>query len=90
MSKIKTAWKVDDGQTLIKARAATANGFIVFQEIGCHLIFDVKMNFTRKARFVVGEHTIEAPSLITYSSVVSRDSVRLAFTIAALNGVARC
>ena len=45
------------------------------------------MDFTLTARFVVGGHTIEAPSTITYSSVVSRDSVRLAFTIAALNGV---
>ena len=32
-------------------------------------------------------HTKEAPSPIEYSSVVSRDNVRLAFTIAALNGV---
>ena len=59
-----------------------------YQQINCHLIFDVKMgeNFRRKARFVAGGHTTEVPdSLITYSSVVSRDSVRLALTIAALN-----
>jgi hypothetical protein len=54
------------------------------------LIFDVKMgeNFRRKARFVAGGHTTEVPDyLITYSSVVSRDSVRIALTIAALNGL---
>ena len=45
------------------------------------------MDFTLEARFVAGGHTTEAPSLITYPSVVSRESVRLAFTIAALNGV---
>ena len=61
--------------------------FFGFQDIGCHLIFDVKMDFTRKARFVAGGHTTEAPSSITHYSVVSRDSVQLAFTIAALNGV---
>lgn len=46
-------------------------------------------NFRRKARFVAGGHTTEVlpDSLITYSSVVSRDSVRLALTIAALNGL---
>ena len=45
-------------------------------------------NFRRKACFVAGGHTTEVPeSIITYSSVVSRDSVRLAFTIAALNGL---
>jgi hypothetical protein len=41
--------------------------------------------FTRKARFVAGGHTTDTPASITYSSVVSRDSVRIAFLIAALN-----
>ena len=45
------------------------------------------MDFTRKARFVEGGHTTEDPSSMMYSSVVSRESVRLAFTIAALNSV---
>lgn len=58
-----------------------------YQEIKCHWVFDIKMdgNFTRKARLVAGGHTTETPSSLTYSSVVSRDSVRLAFLIAALN-----
>jgi hypothetical protein len=60
-----------------------------YQEIKCHMIFDVKMdgNFTRKARLVAGGHMTEAPASITYSSVVSRDSVRIAFMLAALNGL---
>ena len=45
------------------------------------------MDFTRKARIVAGGHTTEALASIMYSSVVSRDIFRLAFTIAALNGV---
>jgi hypothetical protein len=45
------------------------------------------MDLTRKARFVAGGHTTEAPSSITYSSVVSQDSVRLGFMLAALNGL---
>ena len=58
-----------------------------FQHIDCHLIFDVKMgeNFRRKARMVAGGHTTTTPSSLTYSSVVSRDSVRICLTIAALN-----
>ena len=59
--------------------------YVGFQEIACHMIFDVKMDLTRKARFVAGGHMTEPPASITYSSVVSRDSVRLAFLIAALN-----
>jgi hypothetical protein len=59
---------------------------IGYKEIRCHLIFNIKMDFTRKACFVAGGHmTADSPSLITYSSVVSRESVCIAFTIAALN-----
>ena len=34
---------------------------------------------------VAGGHTTETPAPLTYASVVSRDSVRIALTIAALN-----
>ena len=58
-----------------------------YQKVNCHMIFNVKMgeNFRRKARMVAGGHTTEAPATLTYSSVVSRDSVCIALTIAALN-----
>ena len=57
-----------------------------YKKIDCHMIFDVKMDLTRKARLVAGGHQTEAPPKeTTFSSVVSRDSVRIAFTIAALN-----
>ena len=59
-----------------------------FQEIGCHIVFDIKMDFTRKACFVVGGHTTIAPSLMTYSSVMSCNSVRLlVFLIVVLNDI---
>ena len=60
-----------------------------YQQIKCHMVFDAKMgeNFRRKARFVAGDHTTETPSTLTYSSVVSRDSVRLILLVAALNGL---
>ncbi|KAI2509582.1 Reverse transcriptase (RNA-dependent DNA polymerase) [Fragilaria crotonensis] len=59
---------------------------LTFQEIRCHLVFDVKMeNFQRKARLVAGGHMTETPASITYASVVSRESVRIALTLAALN-----
>ena len=58
-----------------------------YQEIRCHMIFDIKMgeNFRWKARVVADGHRTETPAALTYSSVVSRDSVRIALTIAALN-----
>jgi len=52
----------------------------------CYLIFDVKMDFTRKARFVAnGAKTPDLKSS-TYAGVISRETVRIAFTHAALNG----
>ncbi len=58
---------------------------IGYQRIPLHFVFDVKMDFTRKARLVAGGHMTDTPSYLTYSSVVSRDSVRIALMIAALN-----
>ena len=61
----------------------------VYQQIKCNMIFDVKMgeNFIQKAILLGGGHMTEAPSSITYSSVVSRYSIRIALTIEALNGL---
>ena len=57
-----------------------------YKQIRCHMIFDIKIeDFRRKARLVAGGHMTDAPKCMTYSSVVSRESVRLALTIAALN-----
>jgi hypothetical protein len=50
-----------------------------------HMIFDMKIDLTRKARFVAGGHWTDTPSQLTYSSVVTRESIRIAFLIAALN-----
>ncbi len=85
MSKVKVAWKSAEGVTLEQARSSKEPLMIGFQEIRCQVIFDVKMDFTRKARFVAGGHTTDTPGSITYSSVVSSDSVRLAFVIARVN-----
>ena len=85
MSKVRVAYKPHETYTPEQVRKNEAPELTGYQEISCHLIFDVKMDFTRKARFVANGSTTEAPISMTYSSVVSRDSVRLAFLIAALN-----
>ena len=52
----------------------------------CHMIFDIKLDgFRRKARLVAGGHMVETPPIMTYTSVVPRDTVRIALTIAAPN-----
>ena len=50
------------------------------------MIFDVKMeDFQRKARLVAGGHMTNDPDGITYSSIISHETVHLALTIASLN-----
>jgi hypothetical protein len=63
-----------------------ANTPVGYTFMPCRLIFDVKMDFTRKARYVAqscfSENNISGS---TYAGVVSRESVRIAFTYAALH-----
>ena len=58
-----------------------------YQEVGRHIIFDIKMGkiFRRKLRMVAGGPTNETPAALTYAYLVSRDSVWIVLTIAALN-----
>ena len=60
-----------------------------YKEVTCHLIYDIKLDgyFTRKARYVANGSKTEWPKSMTYSSVVSRESVRIAFLAAGLNGL---
>jgi hypothetical protein len=87
MSKVKVPWNVKDGVTPDDVRLGKVKDMIRFQEIHCHIVFDIEMDFTRKARFVTGGYTMETPAAMTYSNVVSRDSIRLGFMIAALHGL---
>ena len=44
-----------------------------YKQIHCFIIFDVKMDLTRKERFVAGCYLTNPPTSMTYDSVVSRD-----------------
>ena len=56
-----------------------------YKRLPCHMIFDVKFTLERKCRYVAGGHMVDTPAHLTHSSVVARDSVRIALTYAALN-----
>ena len=45
----------------------------------------MKMDFTCKARYVANGAMTDTPVRLCHSSVVSRDSVRISFLVAALN-----
>ena len=50
------------------------------------MIYDVEIEaFRHKVRLVSGGHMTTAPSAVTYVSIVSRKSVHIALTLAALN-----
>ena len=56
------------------------------QKITVHMVFDVTITLTRKARLMADDHRVpNSPKETTYSSVPSRDSVQFFSLIAALN-----
>jgi hypothetical protein len=61
-----------------------------WRKVTGHIVWDLKMDFTRKARYVLDGHKTPNPVGSTYAGVVSRESVRIAFTYAALNGLDVC
>ena len=62
-----------------------------WRKVTGHLIFDVKLDLRRKARWVLDGH--KTPDVLgesTFAGVVSRDSVRILMTYAALNELDLC
>lgn len=62
-----------------------APNLVGHKEINCHMVFDLKADFSREARLVAGGHMTDPPSSVAHASVVSGESVRTAFLVAALN-----
>jgi hypothetical protein len=82
MSNVRVAFEEYDGELTQDGKQKG------YKFVSTHMVFDVKLgeNFRRKARLVADGHKTDAPtSTITHSSVVSRDSVRIALTIMVLN-----
>ena len=49
MPKVKIAWAVHDGHMPQEMRDGKTKDFVGYQEIGCHMVFNIKMDFTWKA-----------------------------------------
>ena len=73
-------------KAVVAESTTSPENFVGYQEIGLHIIVDINTaeNFRQKARLVVGGHKTKTPSSITYSLLVSQDSVRICLLIAAL------
>ena len=83
--KAEISYEEVEGYTHEEFRWGDIDELKVFQEITCQIVFDVKMGFTRKARYVANVAMNNTPMCLCYSSILSRDSVRIAFLIATLN-----
>ena len=78
MKNVRIAFKVLDTDDFVPPG---------YQHMTCHMVFDIKLGegFRRKCRMVAGGHTVETPPHMTYATVVSRETVRIALTMAALH-----
>ena len=85
ISKAKFSYEEFEGCTPEEVRRLEVDEFKGFQEIKCLIVFDVKMNFTCKARYVINGSMNGTPMGLFYLSVVSRDSIIIAFLVAVLN-----
>ena len=61
-----------------------------WRKITGHLIFDVKMDFSQEARWVLDGHKTPDMKISTYAGVVSRESVRIILTYAGVNCLEVC
>ena len=55
-----------------------------YKHITCHMVFDIKSDLTHTAQLVAGGHLTDPAKDLTYSGVVTWESVQIAFTIAIL------
>ena len=58
-----------------------------YSHVELMVISDIKLGVTKKAQLVARRNRTETPVSLTYSSVVSRESVRITFLMAVLNKI---
>ena len=70
----------------------TGNIKLGYKYLSTHMVFDIQTNekFTNKDCLVYNGHKMDAPASITYSSVVSKDNIRISFLIESLNYLCIC
>ena len=70
----KEMYNVGVAFKILDEREQAPNGW---KKVTGHLVWDVKMDFTRKARWVLNEHKTPDPVGSTFTGVVSRESIQL-------------
>ena len=80
MKNVRIAFETYKGDT---------HELVGYEEITGHIVLDIKLgeNFRRKEIYFDNGHKTKYPAALTYSTVVSCDSVRIIPTTAAMNGL---
>ena len=78
MKNVSIAFKILDSSENLPVR---------YSKLSVHMVFDIKLDLTRKARVVADGHLTPDPIDSTYAGVVSRKTVRIALTYVALLGI---
>ena len=80
----KEMYNVGAAFEVLDEKEQAPNGW---KKVTGHLVWDVKMDFMRKTRWVLDGHKTPDPVGSTFTRVVSKESVQITFTYAALNGL---
>ena len=81
--------QIDDYATF-RPTACTDQAPAGYTGIPYHVVFDVKVDLRRKARLVAGGNCTSPPKEDVYSGVVGLETIRLGFTLAAINQLEVC
>ena len=81
MTNVSVAFKVLDSMENLP---------VGYSKLSVHLVFDIKLDLTRKARLIADGHLTPDPIDSTYAGDISRETVRIALTYSALLGVDIC
>ena len=76
---------MEDSQLYFQLLGSEYKLLVGYKGITCHLIFDVKIDPILKAQSVGVGHITNISSFLTYSIVVSGDSVSIYFLVVAFN-----
>ena len=81
--------KMKNNRVVFETFKGRIEDLVGYQDISGHLVYNVKLgeNFQQNTRFVSDMHLVDSPSFITYSMVVSQNSVQILLLVAALNGL---
>ena len=76
MSEVQVAFDIKDRDSNIEPGQ---------KYLECYAVFDVKMDFTQKVRFVANRSKAKDLTSSTYAGVVSKETIRIVLTYVALN-----